>query len=336
MKKTIFIYVLFLIFSFFFFESGSNINAQGLGINEVVNVQIVPEVPKAGDTVYVYLTSYATDINAANITWKVNEKIIKKGIGEKVFNFVMGPDGQTTKLGIVISTKDAGTITKDIDLKPASVDLVWESHGFVPPFYKGKSLFAHEDRVTVIAFPHIIGQNGVELNPKSLIYKWKKDGSVVENLSGYGKDTFTFEGSLISRPVTISVEVSSESGQAYGYMTLEPVDPFVLLYKKDPIHGIQFQSALTRNISLSNTNEITIIGVPFFFDKEAQNRKEINNSWSINGKPVNNERSQWIQTFRPNEGTKGSSIISLSVENEDKILQTSSNTIKLIFNNENN
>lgn len=337
MKRSIFILTICFIFLISFFGLSSNIHAQGVGLNEIINYQMVPEVPKAGDVVYVYLTSYVTSIDSANITWKVNGKNIKSGTGEKVFNFVMGPDGQVTTLDITVKTVDTGTITKTYKLRPTSVDLIWESHGYVPPFYKGKSLFAHEDKVTVIAFPHIPGNNGVELNPKNIVYTWKKNGSVVENLSGFGKNTFTFEGSLISRPVTITVEASSDSGGvAYGSLTLTPVDPYVLLYKKDPTYGIQFQKVLDKNLSLKGENEITVIGIPFFFDGESQMEGNLSNSWSINGKSINNEKSQWIQTFRPTDGTTGSSNISLTVESLDKVLQSSTNTFSLFFNNEKN
>ncbi len=336
MKRSIFIptFITILVFSIFGFYT--KVHAQNFGVSEVVNIQMVPEIPKAGDNVYVYLTSYATDINVASITWRVNGKTIKSGTGEKVFNFTMGRDDQITTLGITVKTTDSGTIEKNIDLKPASVDLMWESHGFVPPFYKGKSLFAHQDKVTVIAFPHIKNANGVDINPKNLTYKWKRNSSVVETLSGYGKNTFTFEGSLISRAVTVSVEVTSDNGQAFGSIVLNPVEPTIIIYKKDPTYGIQFQNAIGSSLALNNTNEITVIGMPFFFDGDELKNKSLVNTWSINGKPLNNEKSQWAQTFRPGEGSVGSSNISLTVESTDKILQSDSHIFNLVFNNQNN
>jgi hypothetical protein len=55
------------------------------------------------------LVSYVTDINLADITWKVNGKTIKNGIGEKIFDFNMGTDSQTTVVEVTIKTKDSGT-----------------------------------------------------------------------------------------------------------------------------------------------------------------------------------------------------------------------------------
>ncbi len=337
MKRAIFISTFCLVFVLCLFAFSNSAKAQGLGVSEIVSIQLVPEIPKAGDSVYVYLTSYTTNIDTSNITWRVNGKTIKTGVGEKVFNFTMGPDGQVTTLDIVVKTTDSGTIEKSFKLRPASVDLMWESHGFVPPFYKGKALFAHQNKVTVIAFPHIPNSNGVELNPRNLVYKWKRNGSVMETASGFGKNSITLEGSIISRPMTITVEVSSESnGEAYGSIVINPIEPYVIMYKKDPTYGIQFQKVLDRNLTLSGINEISVIGVPFFFDKEAHSSNSLVNSWSINGKPLGNEKSQWIQTFRPSDGSSGSSNISLRVESLEKILQSSSNTFSLIFNNENN
>jgi hypothetical protein len=336
MKKSIYISIFFLSFVILFSGFYSKTQAQVFGINDVVDAQLVPEIPKAGEKVRIYLVSYVTDINLADITWKVNGKTIKNGIGEKIFDFNMGTDSQTTVVEVTIKTKDSGTLNKKFELKPASVDLMWESHGFVPPFYKGKALFGHQDKVTIIAFPHIKNANGTDTNPKTLNYKWKKNSSVMENLSGYGKNTLTIEGSIISRPVTISVEVSSDDGQAYGNIVLNPVDPYVIMYKKDPTYGIQFQKAIGSSLTLTGTNEITVIGFPFFFDSEAQKSRSLFNTWAINGKPINNEKSQWMQTFRPGEGQSGSSNISLGVENPDKILQSDSHLFNLIFNNQEN
>ncbi len=336
MKRAIFISTLSFSFILCFFGYFEKTTSQGLGVSEIINVQMVPEVPKAGDSVYVYLTSYATNIDTSTITWKVNGKTIKTGIGEKIFNFTMGVEGQTTTLDITVKTTESGTIQKNFKIRPASVDLMWESHGFVPPFYKGKALFAHQNKVTIIAFPHILGSNGIELNPKNLVYKWKRNGSVIETASGFGKNSITLEGSIISRPVTVTVEVSSDSGEAYGSVVINPVEPYLVMYKKDPTYGIQFQKVLDKSLILNGINEITVVGVPFFFDREAHASKSLVNSWFINGNPLGNEKSQWIQTFRPTDGTRGSSNISLNVENVDKILQSSSNTFSLIFNNENN
>lgn len=316
------------------FGSFSIANSQGFDLGGEINVELVPSIPKAGESVYVFLTSYSTNIDLANITWKINGKVMKSGVGEKIFNFSMGGSGQTTTLGITVKTQGGGEIVKTFSLKPISVDLVWESDGFIPPFYKGKSLFSHQNKVTVVAIPHIPNSNGLEINPKNLIYKWRKNGSVIDNVSGYGKNSYTFEGSLISRPVTIGVEVSSISdGIGYANITLDPVEPGIIIYKKDPVYGIEFQNALKDNTEYKNSSEISIIGMPYFYDFSDYDSETLVYKWLINGTPLYNENNSKTQTFRQREGTTGTSRISLSIENPNKILQYASKNFNLTFTN---
>jgi hypothetical protein len=107
-----------------------------------VNVDMIPENPGPNQAVSVTLTSFATDINAASITWKVNDKTQKTGRGEKVFNFTTGGINTTTTLDIQIITAEGQLVAKTFDIKPVGVDLLWQSGSFVPPFYKVKRYLA--------------------------------------------------------------------------------------------------------------------------------------------------------------------------------------------------
>lgn len=335
MKYSVFIFIFLSCFFGFF----GTIGAQGFGLNETINVEMIPLVPKAGESVHVTLVSYLTDINMANIIWTVNGKTIKSGTGIKEFDFIMGGDGQTTTLGIIVKTTSEGTIEKSFSLKPASVDLIWQSNGVVPPFYKGKSLFSHQNEVTVVALPHVLGKNGTEINPKNFSYTWKKNGSVIEEASGYGKNTYTFEGSIISRPLNIGVEATSlgNEGVVYGSINLKPTDPTVIFYKKDPVYGIEFQKAIGANQELMDSDEISVIGIPLFFNSNNKKGGGLVFTWSINGVPIDNGGyGQAVQTFRKVTDTGGSSNISLSIENREKILQFKSSAFNLTFSGKNN
>lgn len=330
MKHTIFF--IFLLISFL--GGYKETSAQELGIGESINFEMVPEIPKAGDLVGVFLNSYVTNIDLASITWKLNGKIIKSGVGEKKFEFTMGNESTVTNLNITIKTQEGATFTKDYSLRPTSVDMILESDGSVHPFYKGKNLFTHQNNVSIIAVPHIIGTNGIELNPKNMVYKWKKNGSVVESASGYSKNAYKFEGALISRPVNISVEISSDQGLAYGNLVLTPTDPFILFYKKDPTLGIQYQKVLDSGTTLKDSKEITIVAQPYFFDSSSYFLNSLIYRWSINGRAIQDDGAKKQQTFRQNEGSSGTANIALSIENPDKILQFTQKNMMLSFTNE--
>src|SRR3990167_742525 len=85
-----------------------------------------------------------------------------------------------------------------------SVDILWQGDTYTPPFYKGKSLWSNQSRITFVAIPQGLG------NPASLNYKWTKNGTVLGNINGIGKNTLSFTDSILSRPQTIRVDILSE------------------------------------------------------------------------------------------------------------------------------
>ena len=330
------IFPLFLIISFGFFGS---VGAQQLDFSQTtINIELIPQNPGPNEVVYVSLTSYATNLDAATITWKVNGKTLKNGMGEKNFIFTTGGMNVKTLLDITIKTAENETIEKKLTINPSEVDMIWQSESYVPPFYKGKALFSHQNQITVIAVPHISNGGGGELNTKSLIYKWKSNGSVIDTASGFGKNFYTFTGSLISRPLTIEVEVSSPNGigQGYGSISLTPGEPEVILYKKDPTYGIQFQKALQSNVELKNSKEITVVGFALFFGVLNHSSSELSYKWAINGIPTGTDSSLGTQVFRRKEGTSGASNVSLSIEHANKILQSAAVDFNLKFEDKKN
>ena len=327
MKYAFFIFSSFLLLvSCFLFppKAEAQFNSQLAGN---VNVEISPENPGPNQSVNVYLTSYSTNINTANITWKVNGKTVRFGKGEKSFSFIVGDMQTTTTLSVVINTEEGETITKTVKIKPTSVDLIWQSDGFVPAFYKGKTFFSHQNRITFIALPHLINSSGQEISAKNLLYKWTKDGSVDEVASGFGKNTYTITPSIISRALDVAVEVTSSSNPSVGRaeLVVQPIEPSVVIYKKSPLYGIEFEHALQNSMKLED-KELTIIAMPFYF---GINPGALSYNWSINGEPIGQNSN--IQVFRPKEKTSGTSNISLQVGNIDKILQSATADFNLKF-----
>src|SRR5688572_16598777 len=89
------------------------------------------------------------------------------------------------------------------NLKAQEVDLLWQAETYTLPFYKGKALWSKESRVKLLAIPRGPGVG----NPLNLTYKWTKNGTVLGNINGVGKNTIAFTDSIISRPQTIQVDI---------------------------------------------------------------------------------------------------------------------------------
>jgi hypothetical protein len=337
-----FLILLFTLIITCIFGFSSSLHAQSYSDTSLVNslvpqssisVNIIPKNPGPNETVNVSIDSYATDLNSATVTWRVNGEKKQSGVGLKKFSFTTGNINVTTNLTIIIQTREGETIEKVYRIKPTSVDLIWQSESIVPPFYKGKALFSYQNKIKFIALPHITGSNGQEISAKKLIYKWKKNGTVLGDYSGYGMNTYTMIDSVISRPINIEVEVTSpdDNGVGYANTTVTPVKPTIVMYEKNPLYGIQFQKALVGTQELSDSKEINVIGAPFFFGTTNSNDTNLVYKWAINGKQISNNEDRTTQVFRQKEGTVGISKISLSIENELKILQSASNSFNLSF-----
>ncbi len=297
-----------------------------------ITIDTVPENPGPNKLVSATVVSYSTDLNMATITWKVNGKTQKTGIGQKTFTFATGSINSETTLEVKIETAEGQTVLKTLNIRPVGVDLLWQSYGFVPPFYKGRTLFGHQNNITFIAIPHIAGRNGREIPAENLVYKWIRNGSVMEENSGYGRSVFTMTGSVISRPLQIDVEVTSADSDGVGYVStsVTPTEPSVLLYRKSPLYGIEFQRALTNTIELKGSKEIIVTAMPFFFGTARATNPSLIYKWSING-IASDDTNQTTKVFRQANGASGISNISLSIENSNKILQYASEQFNVTF-----
>jgi hypothetical protein len=299
-----------------------------------INVDIEPSTPKPYDTVTVTLSSYDTDLDGATITWSVNGKKQGSGVGQKVLSFSVGAANTTTALAITIVTSQGETINKSYSIRPTSVDLIWEATGYTPPFYKGKTLFSHQDVIEFIALPHITNSNGVEIPPQNLVYTWTRNGTVVGDFSGYGKYTYSVQSSIVSRPLDIQVEVTSPNTDAVGSaeVVATPVDPTVLMYEKNPLYGIQFQKALADGTTLTGSKEINVIGEPYFFGTTDAHDASLSYNWNINGSTIDSDTTVTTRTFRePDNSNGGTSNISLTVNNSNQILQSATYGFNLTF-----
>ena len=298
-----------------------------------IDITITPPNPIPGKNVEINLQDYLSDISAANITWMVNGQKITSGIGKNDINLTAPALGKQDNLTILIQTADGKSIQKSIVIKSGSVDLVWESQGYAPPLYGGKQDFAYENTVKVIAMPHLADSSGVEIDPSTLVYNWKQDSTVLQDKSGYGKQSITITGSVIPRPTTINVDVSTRDGSrtASGVITLQAGSPSVVFYKDDPLYGVLYNMALGAQTMFSN-QEITLLAAPFSFTIPSLTNNNVQYSWTINGTAQNNLTSNRSVTLRVQDTSNDANYpVQLQLQNMKEILQGGSNAITVMF-----
>jgi len=324
-KSSILFFVLFLsVFSF--------AQAQGIpGVTEPVTIKVSPQFPKPNTTITVSTQSFSTDLNRATITWISGGKVIKQGIGATSTTLPSGKAGVLTSVEVSVATADIGTISQSVSWRPADVILAWKTDGYIPPFYMGKALESYGSSFRVTAIPEFFTSSGNRIDPKTLVYTWKKNGTIDPNQSGFGKDSFTStQASYVRGGDDINVEVSNNDGSivAGKTITLSPGIPEIVFYEESPLYGVMYEKALNRSVNLE-LEEIIILAEPF--NVSTNNAfAGLSLDWNINNAPVSNFKDKNKITLRKAGEIGGESVISLFIQHQTKILQGGQASITII------
>ncbi|MBU1557630.1 hypothetical protein KKC45_01570 [Patescibacteria group bacterium] len=309
----------------------SFIEASSLDTGITANMK--PEFPRANQTVSISLESYLTDLNRAEIYWYKNGILERGGLGETGFSFDTKEVGSEENISIEIVSPNLGIMNKEIIVRPAEIDLVWEADSYTPPFYKGKSLNSKQSDVTVVAVPNLIKESGEKISSENLIYTWRKDWSVLGSKSGVGKNKLLLESRDMLRDPVIVVDVETLDGliKARRTITINKYQPKILFYKKDALLGTLFNTSISKQFNLSE-EEISVVVYPFFFSEKDFSQGNLQYNWSMNNKRINNDSDTLV--LRQEGESAGMSILSLEIKNLNKIMQFSEEKFNILFGKE--
>lgn len=320
--------------SIFLFSISFFAQAQFSGVGEAVSFSVVPSSPRANQLVTVSIESFSIDLDKADrITWLVDGEILAQKAGVKEIRFRTGKLGSRSKVEVVVESAQSGTIRESITIRPTEVNLLWEASSYTPPFYAGKALPGSDAEITITAIPEFINSSGRALSSRDLIFIWEKDGKVLGSLSGRGKNTLKTLGPKISRTSRIDVDVTSADGilQGKGTTFVSAVSPKIVFYENNTIFGARYERAINNDFTLLN-EEIKITAYPYFFSSNNRVVQSSNYEWRVDGSLVDStpEDKSSIVLRQVGEG-EGSAIVSLSIENRNKILQFAENSFNMLF-----
>ncbi len=322
------------LFSLFFFCSFFlSANAQNVpGISDPITFNMIPQYPNPLEPVTVTARSFSTDLNKAVFKWYLNDKLFTQGVGLKDINFTGGKAGTFTTIRVEVSTSDFGVITNEFSFRPAEVTLLWEADTYTPPFYKGKAHHSYNGTFKVTALPEFFDIKGKRINPKDLIYTWKKNGDVQGDSSGFAKDSYiTSQTSYLRDGEEISVEVSSPRENLAGkaFLTLRPTVPEIVFYENSPLYGVMYEKALSGSFNLSE-EEITLRAEPFAMSTNNPLSGLLSFNWNMNGAKVTEFTNKNDITLRKTDGASGQSNINLVIQHARKLLQGASGNITIL------
>lgn len=309
----------------------SGINLPYALSNELI-VNIIPDYPRPDSATFISLELYTDDLDSADIEWYKDGELVLSGKGKIKYSFMNGHIGEETNIEIRIRLLNGASFSKSFTLNPASVDLTWEANSYVPPFYKGKALHPRQGTLKIVAMPEFV-KNGKRIPSQNLIYKWSDDVDVYQDQNGYGKNVLIVNGSLLGRTENLKVLVTDPVNNlvAEGFIDITPVDPEIVFYQNDPYYGHIFDVTIPNNFNLKS-DEVTIIASPFFFTK-SDLKNNLTYNWLLNGQNTPDLSGSRTAVFRKPEDKKGTSLINLGIENNNRILQQADKNLVVNFSN---
>ena len=207
-----------------------------------------------------------------------------------------------------------------------SVDILWQADTYTPPFYQGKVLWSKQSTITFVAIPDKLG------SPRSLVYRWIRNGTVLGSLSGPGKNSLTLTDSILSKAQNIKVEIVSEDDYespilAETSIVVSPVNSSLIVYENNPLYGFMFHRAIGNTFSLRQ-GEVTFGAFPMFFVARSRADSALTYAWRTDTGGLETKNTV---TYRAPEGASGSSQVSLSVSNESEIAQEAKKSFLVEF-----
>lgn len=306
-----------------------SINAEALQVTSAdINIETIPDNPQPYTDVTMTITSYATDLNKALITWKSGEDTILSGIGRTKYVFKTGAPNINTSFTVSVTPVGSfASVDKSFIISPSEVEMLWQAiDSYTPPFYKGKSFPTSEGSVRIVAMPNTVGISSG--SNKSMAYYWKLNYDSAQDASGYGKDSFTYKNSYLNDTDHIGVSVSTTNGSYTGNGTIDiPMyNPEMVFYKKSPTEGIKYNEAVTSEVYM-NEDEMTLVAEPYFLN----NSSSINDlvyKWQINNNDISTPRNPRQLTVRPTS-RGGYANINISISSVSKLFQNINKSIKI-------
>ncbi|HEY0011041.1 MAG TPA: hypothetical protein VGB97_04015 [Candidatus Paceibacterota bacterium] len=239
--------------------------AQQMLGTEPITATIMPSYPRPYETVTIIPESTYIDLSASKVTVLVNGSVVSEGSGAEPAYVTVGGPGTVTTITIR-ATSGAQSFTKSLTIRPADVALVVEPYSTVHPFYEGGALTSSEGAVRLVAIPDLRTSSGAPIPAASLVYTWRNGDQILQGASGIGKSVLSASAPVRHRDARISVTVTSQdrSVVAEAATVVAPSDPFVRVYRNDPLLGPLYGTALPANTALVGTEE-TFRAVPYFF-----------------------------------------------------------------------
>jgi hypothetical protein len=252
------------------------------GFERPLNLTTRPEYPKAGDSVTLSVQSYGIDLDRSVVIWYADGKEIARGNSMNETIVAAGKLGSATEI-TVIAEEESGLIgSASATIRPAEVDLLWESDSYVPPYYRGRNFAGAESVIRAQAVVRFVTPDGVELPESSIVYAWNRGSTRIA--TGRGRSSVTFPGPALFGGETLTVTAESIDGRFHGKASarIDSVEPTLELYENHPLFGVLYHRALTGS-AVTLEREQKVSGIPYFAHMKSLNDEDLVYEWTVAG-----------------------------------------------------
>jgi len=282
------------------------------GLSNSAVLRITTPEPTQGSVMQVLLSSPVLDLKNSFISWRVNGTLLVEGEGLTEASVPTGSTGQTIDISASIVNADGDVAYASFSFTPATVDILYEADGYVPPFYGGRTLPGIGAQITFVAYPTLI-QNGQRISEKDLVYTWRHGEKVLGSSSGKGKFSMTLRDPLLGAE-TISVQVESTDGELSAYSSLRLPEPTTVLrlYEEHPLFGTLFHNALGAS-AFTSESEMTFQAIPYFAPSRSMDDGTLTYAWQVNRRDIALDASKPSRITINADGSSGIALIELEV-----------------------
>jgi hypothetical protein len=242
-----------------------------------------PTYPGPNSVVQLTAESPLLDLQDSDVEWTVNGTAA--GAGQSI-SVPLGALGSEVNVAVSVSGP-TGNDSATLAIVPTSIDLLWESNSYVPPFYKGRAAPGSSSMIRVLAIPHFVSTGGTAIPSSDIDFTWKVNDAIDEAQSGIGESSAVFPAGVLYSTDNIDVVAQSTDGTLSGEasISVRTGDPELVLYEDNPLFGVMYHQALPSS-STASESEDSFAAVPYFASATSANDPSLAYQWTVNGSSV--------------------------------------------------
>lgn len=292
-------------------------------------IKINPLYPVPNSNATVSITSGSVDVISGIFDISINGKRIATKTGAQSVSFNTGAVGKSMQITVTLKVNGV-SYEKTLTLIPEGVALAVEPLTTTHSFYLGAPTIASGGDVRLVAIPSFRTMKGALIKADALSYIWKIGNRTLTSQSGIGRTAIIVPAPLPYNDsiITVLVQNKNKSLVALKNVTISPTKPVVLIYKKDPLMGIEYDHALSGNQPISGA-ETSFVAVPYGFSIYNGGPSI---SWTLNDTVAHTGDTITLQS--KGQGT-GSSQLSASASNRSTY-ESATSALTVLFGTRNN